>query len=142
MKLYRKEIRPMVTSLSLNGIETKLYPADEWYDEDLRDVLTQVFEKIIKERHCAGELFFDERFVEIEEPQIQTLNIKSGDVVLFTVNIEQWALDSAMAYVNHYQKILPKDCTVLLMPNTETKVVDKETAHALLKKCEQDLLKN
>lgn len=69
IKLYRREIRPMLYDSGLQGFPDKKYPLlkdDSWFSEDKEEEIRQKYEPSIKEKHHGWvDLIFDERYVDV-----------------------------------------------------------------------------
>ena len=67
IKLYRREVRPMLYGLPTQGFTPKPYPLfneDSWYPEDMEEKIREWTEPSLKAKyHGWTKLIFDERFV-------------------------------------------------------------------------------
>lgn len=68
IKLYRREIRPMLFEHAFQGLSDEkitLLKDDSWYPENKEDELRQKYEPYIKAKHHGlVDLIFDERYVD------------------------------------------------------------------------------
>ena len=70
MKLYKRQIRPMIHIPADQGffpIDSPIVNRDDWHNEDEEDFLFNKYEKIIKKKDAWATLKFDERFIPIKE---------------------------------------------------------------------------
>ena len=69
MKIYKKEIRPMIEPFWDQGYTPQPYPAiDKWFAEEKKEELEKIYNKKIKNKEFEGgwcKLFFDERYIEV-----------------------------------------------------------------------------
>lgn len=67
IKLYRREIRPMLHELGTQGFSPRDIPLigeDSWYPEDVEEEIRKIFEPAIESKHHGWvKLFFEERYV-------------------------------------------------------------------------------
>lgn len=78
MKLYRKQIRPMIDSPAPQGCNNEPIPffkgvsSNFWYEEDYKEDLQQRCEKELKDP--MSKIVFEERYVEVEQnPEVKIL---------------------------------------------------------------------
>lgn len=140
MKLYRKEVRPMVQPPALQGFNSKPYPLyteDSWIVEELGEFFQQRYEEKLNDPMST--LIFDERYVEVELPTPEVFDIKSGNVICFTVNPDKCDIDVAVDYANLLREKLPEDVIVMLAPNIDIEVMDKETAYGFIEQMKKEV---
>ena len=76
MKLYKRQIRPMMYSPGCQGFSDTYIPIknmDDWYDEEwsngqcTEDLLTAYYSKKVKEKDPWATIKFDERYVVVSK---------------------------------------------------------------------------
>lgn len=128
MKIYKRQIRPMIKPPALQGFNTDLKPffhSDAWFDEDMEDHLQFRYKE--ENKDPMSTLVFDERYVEVEMPICETFNIKSKDVLVIKFDPDKCDVDLAVDYGEIIRNRLPDDVTIILAPSSlEYEVMDKD----------------
>ena len=138
MKLYKKELRPMVQPPSLQGFNSKPYPfytEDSWIVEDFRDYFQHSCEEKLEDPMST--IVFDERYVEVELPTPEVHDVKPGNLICFKYDPNKCDIDIIIDYANLLREKLPEDVVVMLAPNIDVKVMDKETAYAFIEQMKE-----
>ena len=142
MKLYKKELRPMVQPPSLQGFNSDPYPfytEDSWIVEDFRDYFQHSCEEKLEDPMST--IVFDERYVEVELPTPEVLDVKPGNIICFKFNPDKCDIDIAVDYANLLKGIVPDSVGVMLMPNINVELMDKETAYAFIEQMKREVNK-
>ena len=140
MKLYKKEIRPMIQPPALHGFNNNPYPfynEGTWIPEDMEDYFREHHEKDIKDP--MSRLTFDERYVEIELPVPEVHDVKSGNLICFGFDPDKCDIDIAVDYANLLKGIVPDSVGVMFAPNIDIEVMDKEIAYAFIDKMKEEV---
>lgn len=140
MKLYRKEVRPMVQPPALQGFSSNPYPfftEDSWIPEDMENYFREHHEKDIKDP--MSRLTFDERYVEIELPVPEVHDVKSGNLICFAFDPDKCDIDVAVDFANQLKGIVSDDVGIMFAPNIDIEVMDKETAYAFIEQMKKEV---
>ena len=135
MKLYKKQIRPMIQSPALlHGCNSTPYPFDgentDWYDENLRNSLLTIYTKRLKDP--MSRVVFDEKYIEVEMPEPEVLKVNPGEIVCFKFDPDVVDIDMVSDYASRLRGVLPDDTVIMLAPAINPEVMDKETAYKML----------
>lgn len=139
MKVYKKEVRPMVQPPSLQGFSNKPYPfytEDSWVVEDFRDYFQQHCENKLEDPMST--IVFDERYVEVELPTPEVHDVKPGNLICFKYDPNKCDIDIAIEYANLLNGIVPDDVGIMLAPNIDVELMDKELAYAFIDKMKEE----
>lgn len=133
-KLYKKQIRPMISPPALHGQVWHAIPFEhcenEWYDEELKELVTETYTKRIDDSWSS--LIFDERYVEVEMPEPKVVDYKLDSMVLLQFDVNKMDVKTATDILHLYEAILPETVTVALLPNMECTSLTKEQAQLWL----------
>ena len=132
-KLYKKQIQPMIIPPAIPGYNCEPRPfhgehtawVDEEYKEDILQNLTEGLEDPM------SKIVFVERYVEVELPEVEVLDVKPGDILCFKYNPEKCDMDTAWEYAHTLKDVFPEyydKVAILLMPSFNPEIFDKETA--------------
>lgn len=135
MKLYKKMIRPMVNPPALQGMSCKPYPLisdDYWINGDYEETLTDRWKELVKKKDSWGTLEIEEKYVEVELPTPEPINVKDNNFICFMVNTDKIDMNIACEYAKKYMEILPNEVGVAILPSIEPKVLDKDTVDAFI----------
>ena len=135
MKLYKKMIRPMVKPPALQGMSCQPYPLisdDYWIEEDYQSLLTDIWEEWVQRKDLWGTLKVEEKYVEIELPTPESIKVGDNDFVCFMVNTDKIDIATACECVKEYEKVLPKEVGIAILPSIEAKVLDKDTVDVFI----------
>ena len=135
MKLYKRMIRPMVDPPALQEMNCQPYPLisdDYWIDGDYEETLMDIWKEWVKKKDSWGTLKVEEKYVEIELPTPEPINVRDNNFIFFMVNTDKIDIATACEYVEEYAKILPKEVTIAILPSIEAKVLDKDAVDAFI----------
>lgn len=134
MKLYKKQIRPMIQPPALQGFNSNPYPFNgentDWYDENLRNSLLTIYTKRLKDP--MSKVVFDEKYIEVEIPEPEVLKVNPGEIVCFKFDPDVVDIDIVSDYASRLGGVLPDDTVIMLAPAIDPEVMDKETAYKML----------
>lgn len=133
-KLYKKQIRPMV---SVTGSKNKpeiipLISDDYWIDEDYEETLMDTWKELAKKKDSWGTLKVEEKYVEIELPTPEPINVRDNNFICFMVNTDKIDIATACECVEKYAEVLPKEVDIAILPSIEAKVLDKDTVDVFI----------
>ena len=118
MKIYKKQVRPMVVTPALQGFNCKSYPLmpnDYWYAEEDESVLKKIWEEQAQKAEGGwGRLEIEERYTEIKPPVPEILDVKPGDTVIVSVDPDEIPIDFAADWLELFKKILPEEVGVVI----------------------------
>lgn len=133
-KLYKKQIRPMISPPALHGQVWHLEPfpnlEDCWYDEETRDIVKEFYSELITDPMSS--LGFDERYVEVEMPKPKVVNYRPGDMLLLRFDMDKIDVATAVEIMHKYEEMVPDTVTIVLLPNMNCDSLDKEEAQLWL----------
>lgn len=134
MKLYKKQIRPMIQPPALQGFNSNPYPFDgedtSWYDENLRNNILTIYTKRLKD--SMSRVVFDEKYIEIEIPEPEVLKVNPGEIVCFKFDPDVVDINMVSDYASHLRGVLPDDTVIMLAPAINPEVMDEEMAYKML----------
>lgn len=112
MKIYKRQIRPMVipsVSRCINCKPYPLMPESFWYEEWEEEVLKSLWEKNVKERENGrAKLEIEERYVEIEPPVTEIEHFDSGSTIILTFDSDVIDADSMIQWAKLFEKAYPQ----------------------------------
>ena len=118
MKIYKKQVRPMVVPPALQGFNCESYPLmpnDYWYNEEDELILRELWEKEAQKAEGGwGRLEIEERYTEIELPIPEVLDTNPGDIVIISVDPDEIPIDFASDWIDLFRKILPEEIGIVI----------------------------
>lgn len=142
MKIYKRMIRPMVSPPGLQNMYTiPLINENNWVDEEFEDVLRPRWEEMAKKKSSKwNSLHLDEKYVEIKLPEAKPIKIVDENLILFVCdfnNIED--IDLIYEYLDCFQKILPPNVGMALLPKADIRVLSEDEAYVFLEQYKKTL---
>lgn len=125
MKIYKRMIRPMVNPPALQPYP--LLSDDYWINGDYEETLTDRWKELVKKEDSWGTLKIEEKYVEVEFPEPTPIKIGDNNFVCFIVNTDKIDIATACECVKNYEKVLPKEVGIAILPSIEVNVLDKDT---------------
>lgn len=120
MKIYKKQISPLI--VPTDGSVKDEEPT--WYDEEWRDVLKKSYKLSTNQK-----LVFGERYVEVEIPELKTINkAQPGQVIILSFDLEKIDFDVLNSFYNHCSKCFPENIVVAIPHICDLEFMDKEMA--------------
>ena len=112
MKIYKRQIRPMVVppvSRCINCKPYPLMPENYWCYEEEEEILKPLWELNAKKRENGmGRLEIEERYVEIEPPVTEIEHFDSGSTIILTFDSDVIDVDSMNQWVKLFEKAYPQ----------------------------------
>lgn len=134
MKFYKRMICPMVEPPALQGMNCSLDPLiseDYWVDDEFEEILIKSWEKLIKDP--MSKLCINEKYIEVKLPKPEIMDVKPTDTVCLTFDPDSIDVYDAFEYLKAYEKVCPKETTLVLLPNPNSlDVLDKEAAYKFI----------
>lgn len=113
MKLYKKQLRPMIVSDGVQGCattKTPLLPEHIWFDEEsVTDTDKLIWEKTIKDKDSYASLSMECRYSEVEDIKKETVNNEILRTIVFNYFTPEDLLTISTALassVNDYERAI------------------------------------
>ncbi len=141
MKIYKRMIRPIVSPPGLETIYTiPLINENNWVDEEFEDVLRPRWEEWAKKKSKWSSLHLDEKYVEIELPEAKPIKIVDENLILFVCDFNDIEnIDLIYEYLECFQKILPPNVGMALLPKADIRVLSEDEAYVFLEQYKKTL---
>jgi hypothetical protein len=101
-----------------------------WFDEECKDEVLQAYKERLDDP--MSKIVFVERYVEVEMPEVEVLNVKAGDMICFKFDPDKCDIDIAWAYANTLKDSFPDyydKIAIVLAPSLNPEIWDKEAAY-------------
>ena len=117
----------MIVPPALHGMCCKaspLFSDDYWVDDDGEEVYRKTWEKFVKDKDYMSSLEIQEKYVEIDPPMPEVINVKPGDTVCVSFNFNEVDIDFAYQWMKMFEKVIPE--TVNTIMKSDTMKITKE----------------
>ena len=139
MKFYKKQIHPIIQFKGYLGYtEERPLKHDDWWDENQADVLMELWEEELSD---GEKLVLQERFVEVDLPEIEVPDLKPGNILGIKFDSSEIGLDTIETYMNQLAKITT-DNLIIVLPNGEFEAIEDQEAALMILQHYIDVIKN